>query len=127
MNKYIDSLLKEPAINIKEGHEPILNDLQANILRHHKRKYSRFLFLKFHKGARVFVRNFLAKMGNGFTKNDVQIKLTSASQQYGKGNTNTKKFSASDEVYGMYLTFQGYSLLELSNLAPADIPTAKSV
>ena len=121
MNKYIDSLLKEPAINIKEGHEPILNDLQANILRHHKRKYSRFLFLKFHKGARVFVRNFLAKMGNGFTKNDVQIKLTSASQQYGKGNTNTKKFSASDEVYGMYLTFQGYSLLELSNLAPADI------
>ncbi|MFK8005260.1 MAG: Dyp-type peroxidase [Saprospiraceae bacterium] len=121
MNAYKNPLLTEPAINIQEGHQQILTDLQANILRHHKRKYSRYLFLRFHEGAQIFVRKFMAKMGNGFVNNDVGIQLTSASQQFGKETLNSKSFTESNEIFGMYLTFQGYNFLELSNLAPADI------
>lgn len=121
MNNYKNPLLTEPAINIQEGHQQILNDLQANILRHHKRKYSRYLFLRFHEGAQVFVRKFMAKMGKGFVNNNVEIQLTSASQQFGRGPLNSNKFTDSNEIFGMYLSFQAYNFLELSNLAPADI------
>ncbi len=100
---YIENLLSSPPINYKDKHFlRVLKDLQANILHHHKKEYSSYLFLTFNE------KKEAKKQLAVFAPN-----LTSAYRQLASKGKRT-----SDIIYGFYLSATGYKFLGLVHLCP---------
>ena len=95
-------LLNEPAINRHPLHQPILADLQAHILHHHRKQYSAYLFLSFEDKDEI--RKWMAEYAGKLT---TSLTLLEA-----------KPRTVPAVVRCLYLTFKGYEYLGLSNLAP---------
>lgn len=111
MNKYKNNLISDPAINIETGHEKILSDLQANILKHHKKVRSKYLFLKFYKQSELeakgsilekeFYKEECGSQARAFLSS---IQVTSAMEQINGSLT---------EIRGIYLSYKGYKIMGL--------------
>lgn len=89
---------KEGEINTE--YKPILEDLQANILKHHNKKFIDYHFIRFKSDAKddkINVRKWLKSISE---------KITSAEDQI-HGNA--------DKILCVYLTYSGYKYLELSS------------
>ena len=117
----VDKLLGKPAINFEEFDEvkskpkpkdkrdfPLLEDLQANILKHHKRKYSGHIFISFKEGKQIEVRNFIKKLD-----------IISAKKQLGNIKNNKPK----DLLTSFFLSYQGYIYLGIPHWSPTNCPS----
>ncbi|MEM6967231.1 MAG: hypothetical protein AAF573_20885, partial [Bacteroidota bacterium] len=142
MSPYTNNLLTQPAINIETEHREILKHLQANILRHHKRKHSCYIFLRFideqelnermiesekeeyRETAQQVARVFMNKLAHGIQDNKVTIRLTSTLEQMGLDEAAqgmSKQSLAAREITTMALSHTGYDFLELGYMSPKSV------
>lgn len=82
----------------------LLSDLQANILAHHRKKFSRFYFIRFNDEKVEHLQNAIEWIQN------ISKHITSAKEQF----DNPK-----NPVCCLYLTWKGYCALKLDHLAPS--------
>lgn len=102
----VDQLLKLCPEDFKDSRfESLLNNLQAHILHHHKKKYALHCFITFHKANGQIDRNQAIK----WLKSQ---KLTSALKQF-------STYNQVDPVTCLYLSYAGYQFL---NKEEKDIP-----
>ncbi|MBI1224751.1 MAG: hypothetical protein GC192_05905 [Bacteroidetes bacterium] len=100
---FAEELLASLPINYNDPKfKLLLNDLQANILAHHKKKYASHLFLTFNdiSKARYIIKIFASN-------------ITSAYEQF-----HNKHLGKSKTIYSFYLSGAGYNFLKLNYLAP---------
>lgn len=93
----LNAFMAQPAIDWKEEqYSDLLNDLQANILKHHNKQYAEYLLLTFRDGTAPAVKQWLAGMAP---------QITTAKHQLQHGHKNN------ETILGLYLTYSGYRFL----------------
>lgn len=91
------AVLAKPALDWNdEQYGALLDDLQANILKHHNKRHAEYLLLTFREGTAGEVRHWLA---------DFAAQLTTAKHQLLNGH------KPHETVTGLYLTYAGYRFL----------------
>lgn len=100
-----NAFLARPAIHWKDPeNSELLGDLQANILRHHGKKFAEYHFIEFADGKRDAVKKWMARFA---------AQLTSAKQQLSAGRSDDAN------ILSLYLTRAGYRYLGIpENLVP---------
>lgn len=100
----LERLLEQPAVDFRqEGYTDLLNELQANILKHHQKLYAVYSFLHFLNAEQA--RQWLQKLAG---------KITTAMQQLEDKDNREDKLN-------VFLTYKGYEFLEIPDgLIPAD-------
>ncbi|MCU0346750.1 MAG: hypothetical protein MUC59_07390 [Saprospiraceae bacterium] len=97
-NKKLEKLLAQAPVGYKGEFEPLLEDLQANVLKSHRRHYSGSLFLHFHNAQAA-----LAWME--------RLPITSAKAQFDEQNQ-------ASPITCFYLSYKGYVALGLKHICP---------
>ncbi|MBV6438767.1 MAG: Multifunctional dye peroxidase DyP2 [Saprospiraceae bacterium] len=100
-----NTFLAQPAIHWKDPkNSELLGDLQANILKHHGKKFAEYHFIEFADGKRNAVKKWMARFA---------ALLTSAKQQLSAGHSDDTN------ILSLYLTRAGYRYLGIpDNLIP---------
>jgi len=103
--------LKKEAINYKQAHnKDLLDDLQANILKHHKKEHVEYHFLKFKSKEKEKAVLFVEEVGK---------KITTALEHI----EDRKK-----PILSMYLTYSGYTFFDIPpTIIPEDIAFRSSI
>ena len=99
----VQNLMSTPAININDKrYDMLLNDLQANILRHHKKRFVKHVFISF-KEDKV---------------NEARQKIGEFACFLSKAGDQLKKVKDNKPIYCFYLTSAGYDFLGMPHLRP---------
>ena len=106
--KAFEDLLNQPALDYKAPkYQVLLSDLQAGILKHHKKKYAQYLFVQFNEGKQNTVKKWISSFAG---------KITSALTQLDEHNNRKKT------IITFSLTNKGYDYLEIPNSVRPDDP-----
>lgn len=95
----LKAFMAQPAVRWQEDKfQKFLEDLQANILKHHHKEHTEYHFITFSAGKQAEVKKWLA----GFAQ-----KITSAKQQFEHIESETATITS------LYLTYKGYEYLDI--------------
>ena len=93
----VDAFLARPALDMdEEANRKMLDDLQANILKHHNKTYAEHFFITFSVGKTEEVKKWLARIAQ---------KTTNAREQLLNGHKDNTN------ILCVYLTYAGYEYL----------------
>lgn len=109
-NEY-DKIMSEPALGFeRKEYKNLLIDLQANILKHHRKEYANHILITFQEGCHQEAKEWLTWAAE---------KVTPAIEQL-KNRTKSNKDSL---ICCIYLSSEGYDFLGLDYLKPRNCPS----
>ena len=117
----LHGILSRPAIDYKnKKYDGLLDDLQANILKHHKLNYTEYHFIQFKN--KVNACGFLNGISGLITSAKDQLDLMVAESGSNQVNGQVKPNVYNKTIVTVALTYAGYKVLDIpENLIPDDL------